>query len=874
MPFLKHYGMPRRSGRYPWGSGNEPYQSDMTYVQYVNELRKIGKSKVEIAKEENIKTPELKARMALARTIDRRDDVSMALRLKDKGYSTSAIGRRMGINESSVRSLLDPVLQDRAERYFQTANVLKKSLEEKGGYIDVGLGMENQLNVSRTAIMNSLELLKLEGYKVYHVKQEQAGTGKNTMILTLAKPDTPYKEVLDNKDKIRMITEYRMSDDGRSALGLTPPLSVNSKDIYINYESPKDGVIELKRGVKELDLGNSHYAQVRIAVDDTHFLKGMAMYSDSVPDGYKIAYNTNKKPDTPAKATEPGGDEVFKPMKKDINGNILLENPFGAAIKAGGQKGSLNIVNEEGDWEKWSKNISSQILSKQPIPLIKQQLDLAFKLKEEEYETIMSVNNPSVKKKLLETFANDCDGATVHLKAAALPRQAHHIILPFPNIKENQVYAPNYIEGEEVVLIRHPHGGIFEIPTLIVNNSIKSVKNILGNSRDAIGINPKVAERLSGADFDGDTVLVIPTKNQKIATAPALKQLKDFNPRELYKLPPTAPKLDTSVKEQLMGSVSNLITDMTIKGAVPEEIARAVKHSMVVIDAEKHHLDYKKSYVDNGISSLKKKYQGGVNAGASTIISKAKSPVYIDQIKDFVKVDPQTGKKLYTFTNESYVDSKGKVIKRKTKISKMLNVEDANELSSGSVRESYYVDYANKLKKLANESRKESYNTQPKNYSPSAAKAYAKEVKELKAGLLIALKNAPLERQAQLLAGKWVTEKKKTLDNPDYKTMQKIKGQAIVEARLRVGAKKERIDVTPLQWEAIQAGAVSTNTLKKILDNTNLEVIKMYATPRNKTALTPAKLAKAKSMERSGYTRSEIADAIGVSTSTLSKELK
>ena len=35
---LMHYGMPRRSGRYPWGSGKDPYQhctDFLSRVQYM-----------------------------------------------------------------------------------------------------------------------------------------------------------------------------------------------------------------------------------------------------------------------------------------------------------------------------------------------------------------------------------------------------------------------------------------------------------------------------------------------------------------------------------------------------------------------------------------------------------------------------------------------------------------------------------------------------------------------------------------------------------------------------------------------------------------------------------------------------------------------
>lgn len=166
----------------------------------------------------------------------------------------------------------------------------------------------------------------------------------------------------------------------------------------------------------------------------------------------------------------------------------------------------------------------------------------------------------------------------------------------------------HFRDGEEVVLIRYPHGGTFEIPRLKVNNKVPDAKKTLHNAQDAIGINAKVAERLSGADFDGDTVLVIPTSTAKIKTSKPLDGLKDFDPQRDYKAYPGMPEVKGSGfnKQQQMGNVSNLITDMTIKGATPDELARAVRHSMVIIDAEKHNLNYKQSAIDNNIAELKR----------------------------------------------------------------------------------------------------------------------------------------------------------------------------------------------------------------------------------------------------------------------------
>ena len=199
------------------------------------------------------------------------------------------------------------------------------------------------------------------------------------------------------------------------------------------------------------------------------------------------------------------------------------------------------------------------------------------------------------------------------MKAAALPRQAAHVILPIGSLKDNEIYAPNYENGEEVVLIRYPHAGPFEMPRLRVNNNNEEGRKLLGNAKTAVGINSHVAAQLSGADFDGDTVTVIPTKGVKIRTAKYLSDLEGFDPKTRYSayegMPKTGPETGFH-KQMQMGKVSNLITDMTIRNATEQEIARAVKHSMVVIDAEKHNLDWRASEKDNGIKELNKKYQG------------------------------------------------------------------------------------------------------------------------------------------------------------------------------------------------------------------------------------------------------------------------
>lgn len=298
------------------------------------------------------------------------------------------------------------------------------------------------------------------------------------------------------------------------------------------------------------------------------------------------------------------------------------------------------------------------------MDLIKKQLNLTKADKQAEFDEICALNNPTVKKNLLKSFADDCDAAAVHLKAAALPRQKYQVILPLTSIKDDQVYAPNYNDGEKVALIRYPHGGTFEIPILTVNNKHAEGKRVLGTTpADAIGISSKVAERLSGADFDGDTVMVIPTgKSIKITSTPPLKGLERFDPKTSYPERQGMKYMKNTQTE--MGIISNLITDMTLKGANQDELARAVRHSMVVIDAEKHKLDYKKSEADNGIAALKKKYQGSINEngryheGAATLISRAKSETSVLKRKGSPIIDPVTGEQSYKEVHEEYIDKK------------------------------------------------------------------------------------------------------------------------------------------------------------------------------------------------------------------------
>lgn len=889
---LLHYGMPRRSGRYPWGSGKEPYQHSGDFLSRVEELTKKGMSEKQIADTIGLTTTQFRTQKSLANEERRSLDVATAKGLREKGYSLNEIAREMGFkNDSSVRSLLNNSSEERMNQAKSTAEFLRKQVDEKG-MIDVGTGVERELNVSKEKLKQALYMLELEGYEVYGGGVAQVNNpGKQTNLKVLCPPGTEHKAIYDYKN-VHSIQEYISHDDGQTFDKFVYPKSMDSKRMKIKYAEEggidMDGVVQLRRGVDDLSLGNSNYAQVRILVDDKHYIKGMAVYSDDMPPGVDVIFNTNKTKGTPM-------EKVLKTIKDDP------DNPFGSLIKAGGQsyytdkngKKQLSLINkraEEGDWGEWADKLSSQFLSKQNLSLVKKQLGLAAADKQSEFDDIMSLSNPTVKKKLLQSFADDCDSTAVHLQAAALPRQKYQVILPITSMKDNEIYAPNYKNGEQVALVRYPHGGLFEIPILTVNNKQKDAKNMLGNALDAVGINSKVAERLSGADFDGDTVMVIPTGGQvRISSKPPLKALEGFDPKMEYAAKPGMKYMKNTQTE--MGKISNLITDMTLFGASDDELARAVKHSMVVIDAEKHKLNYKQSEIDNGIASLKKKYQGHIDEngryreGSGTIVSRAKSEVSVLKRQGSPIIDPNTGKQTWKIADDltyekKTTNKKGEVITKtitKTqKSSKMFEAEDAYDLVSTTrnPKEIAYADYANKMKALANQARKVMVNTPDTSYNRESRERYQHEVDTLNAKLNVALKNAPKERQAQTMANAIIQAKKQ--DNPDMtrKELKKAGQQALDKTRKAVGAKREMIKVTDKEWEAIQAGAISPNKLKSILDNADMDVIKQMATPRTTNGLSTAKVNHIATLRASGYTTAEIAQKLGVSSSTIIKYLK
>ena len=950
MAVLMHYGTPRHSGRYPWGSGKNPQRSK-NWLQRADDLHKQGFSEKEIAQAFEMSVGDYRAWRKIH--VANRDIANQeeAIKLHDKGTSNVAIAKKLGVSEGTVRNYLDPNKKRRENRAENVAKELAAMLEQKP-YLDIGEGVECQLKISAETLKSARRYLEDQGYVVLNRDVPQVTNPKNkTSMLILGKPGFNQQELSENLGKVTTPDGLYFEDYGDTVVKKEKIQSVKANRIKVNYAEAggdlKDGLIEIRPGVEDLSLGGRHYAQVRIGVNGTHYLKGMAVYGDpkKMPEGTDIVFNTSKHAGTPMIGKKGDDNTVLKPMKDDPT------NPFGAAFRpwsydgADGKKhpSPINIVNDDEDWEGWRKNLSSQFLSKQLPSVAKKQLDIRYAEMKDEFEEIKSLTNPTLKKQLLNEFADNCESAAVHLKAAALPRQGAYAILPVNSLKDNEVYAPMFKQGEEVILVRHPHEGVFQIPRLIVNNENRDGRRMIGtDASHAIGINAKSANQLSGADYDGDTVLVIPTKGQNLKTAKPLEGLIGYNPSDHYSRSPDDPIItgkstfneDGSVKKRgdgfnkgkEMGVASNLITDMTIKGADLKEIERAVKYSMCVIDAEKHNLDWKRCAREQRIDELKDLYQpkepdengnprkGG---GAATLISKARGEARIperrwiygqNQMTPEEKERWKNGELIYRQEGKMKKERKritdpkvmtpeelerynrgqkvfrvtGKIVPRIEITTNMDAVSDAYELSSGYRIENVYAAHANRMKALAQEARKIERATADMKYNKSAEAAFQDVLGKdgsLTKKLLRAQLEAPKERQAQLLAGSVMRAKllaNPELNDPDNNDKRKkIASRVLNQARDDAAGgheKRFRIILSDREWEAIQAGAISSTSFKKVLRYADSNEIKKRAIPRNTRGMRPSTKSRARLLLDNGWTPSAVAEELGVGLETLKKE--
>jgi len=938
------------SGRYHKGEGEHPYQHGISgFLERVDFYKKSGvTNQKDLAAlcgytkpdgSGNTTTFRVAYTQALHEWKIERAEKARSMLASGEYKNKKAVAQALGIRDSTLTSWLNPKSLERVGKAQVMADFLEKQLKEKG-MIDVGDGVEKEIGITKTKLAESLAILESKGYQVLGGRVPQAtNPGNKTTLKVLATKDYSTWDVYNRPELIQSINDYtfREGPDGveRPQEKWKYPASLDSSRLMIRYKDDvapdghtgleKDGTIELRRNVPDLDLKGSRYSQVRILVDGNKYLKGMAHYSDDMPDGIDVIFNTNK--------TRDKADIVLKKAKDDP------KNPFGALLRQdGGQYtymdhgveklGLINKTRQEGDWQEWKDSLPSQFLAKQPMALINKQLNEAITIKKTEFADIMNLTNPTVKKALLEDFADGCDSDAVSMHAASLPRQKYQVILPCPTLKDDEVYAPNFHDGETIALIRFPHQGTFEIPILKVNNRNPQGQSIMGTDPiDAVGVNKKNADRLSGADFDGDTVMCVPCNDPKysdtkIMSVPLLEGLEDFDPKDKYGYDAVETRIEKVRKKDRngktiyddegkpvyedkkvdhyfrnghefkqmtrtgleMGVVSNLMMDMTLKGAGPDHLAMVARHAQVVIDAEKHHLDWKQSEKDNHIAELKKMYQerveesdGSIHYGASTLLTRAKSPTQVVKPTGTPHIDPETGKMVYTekqLKPQTFVDKKtGKTRTRMIDVNLLDTKDDAYDLvfDKNNPKEAAYANYSNMLRAMANEARKAILATGDIEFNKNAEAKYHEEVEHLMAELKLSELNAPRERMAQLYSRSIYLAKQK--DNPDItkKELKKAANEALVEGRVRFNASRHKIDISPREWEAIQSGAVNKTNLVKILKYADSDKVREYATPRDKINLTSGQIARIKNALSEHTSASMLAAQYHVSISTINR---
>lgn len=931
-----------------WEKFPNGYKIDSEFDRQIKALKDEGYSQAQIAMGLGITTGSLKARESIATNITKREFLEKNRELmegvkdadgnwiREPITNRSVRARILGVSEPTLRSREKGSVDENSKIIFDTADKLREFMQDHK-YLYVGKGTAQRIGVKNDRLNTAVEILKLEGYDTLKVQVDQMGSkaGNKTTMLTLVPPGTTYQQLKNDVANIdNVISIYngdRYDRDSDTFKKIEEPVSIDSKRIFIKYAedggAEKDGLIELRRGVDDLSLGKAAYAQVRIAVDDNLYIKGMAMHTDNVPEGYDILVNSNKKAGTPL-------DKVLKKFdpKKKVEGN-----PFGSAIRLDPEEGyiiqrhyidsktgekklsAINVVNAEGDWADWSKKVASQMLAKQSTDLVKKQLDLTYDSRLKEFEEINSLTNPVVRKKLLDDFEQNADKAAVDLKTVPFTGQSTRVLLPYPKLSEKECYCPGYEDGETVALVRYPHGGTFEIPLLKVNNKFKEAKKDLGNCQDAIGINTRTAAVLSGADFDGDTVICIPVRDKngnKITSVktfedlpedvakPFLK-LREFDTKT-YKLPDDVvndpvtgerrhdPRVmyDEKARGKQMGVATNLIADITAKGASSKDVIDAVMYSMVVVDAYKHGLDWKKAREDFRIKEINNLYRS--TGGSDTIMTKAKSPVfdYPKKEKSKSKMTPEeleryyNGEKVYEEivpklvkwrdkdTGELIVREKWPKKEQTYRMAQADTPEKVRNLMSKTPTdiERLYADFAIKMKELAQKARKESrlIKMYSKNTDPETKAKYKDEVKSLQDQKNRALSLKPLENKAQAYANRLFDKFKNNNPNLDEGEYKKQKGRMIERARNLVGVKQVKIDISDKEWEAIQSGVISASDVKSILDYADMDKVRKLAMPKTASEIPVAKIQYAENKLRNTDAGVEtIAQELGVSVSTL-----
>lgn len=186
-----HEGSVPHSGRYKWGSGENPYQSSTTFLAEVDRLmKKEGMSEVEAAKALGMNTAQLRARKTAAKSAKREGDIAIARQMREKGSSYGAIAERLGVSAATAKKLAEGGILTKTTKAQEAKAVLEAAVAQDK-FIDYGLGTEIALGVSTTQLKTAVQMLKDEGYESYTLRVKQLGRKEQfTELKVLCPPGT------------------------------------------------------------------------------------------------------------------------------------------------------------------------------------------------------------------------------------------------------------------------------------------------------------------------------------------------------------------------------------------------------------------------------------------------------------------------------------------------------------------------------------------------------------------------------------------------------------------------------------------------------------------------------------------------------------
>lgn len=138
---LEHYGTKRHSGRYPWGSGETPYQHSGDFLSRVDQLKNKGMAEGEILDAINSTLPDdyklgatefrvAKTKAGHDRKAQQWDDIQK-LKKKNPDMGWTEIGQKLGLPESTVRSMYKNGVGTKKDQAEKIAETLKRKLTRR-----------------------------------------------------------------------------------------------------------------------------------------------------------------------------------------------------------------------------------------------------------------------------------------------------------------------------------------------------------------------------------------------------------------------------------------------------------------------------------------------------------------------------------------------------------------------------------------------------------------------------------------------------------------------------------------------------------------------------------------------------------------------